>query len=191
MGYTDITVHGFRSTFRDWCAEQTNFPREVAESALAHSLKDKTEAAYQRGDYLEKRRELMGSWANYLTEPKGKVILTDPIEPAELKCLYEQALGFVHVSNYEGFNLPLVEAMSGGVPMVLSDIEVHREVSGGNAVFVNPTKVNDIGDGMHRLINDSALRKQLKEGGLERAKAFDWKKTAEETLYVYDLFATV
>ena len=66
MNYDSITVHGFRSTFRDWCAEQTNFPREVAEAALAHVLKDKTEAAYQRGDMLEKRRKLMQTWANYI-----------------------------------------------------------------------------------------------------------------------------
>jgi integrase len=57
--------HGFRSTFRDWCAEQTNFPREVAEAALAHTLKDKTEAAYQRGDYFEKRAGLMKAWADF------------------------------------------------------------------------------------------------------------------------------
>lgn len=60
-----LTVHGFRSSFRDWCAEQTNYPRELAESALAHVLQDKTEAAYQRGDMLEKRRRLMQAWADY------------------------------------------------------------------------------------------------------------------------------
>ena len=62
---TDIVPHGFRSTFRDYVAEQTDFPREVAEAALAHKLRDKTEAAYQRGDYLEKRRELMDAWGKY------------------------------------------------------------------------------------------------------------------------------
>lgn len=62
---TDIVPHGFRSTFRDYVAEQTDFPREIAEAALAHSLRDKTEAAYQRGDYLEKRRELMDAWGRY------------------------------------------------------------------------------------------------------------------------------
>ena len=65
MGRTDIVPHGFRSTFRDFVAEKTDFPREVAEAALAHALQDKTEAAYQRGDYLEKRRELMTLWANF------------------------------------------------------------------------------------------------------------------------------
>ena len=61
----DIVPHGFRSSFRDFVAERTTFPREVAEAALAHKLKDKTEAAYQRGDYLEKRGEMMAVWATY------------------------------------------------------------------------------------------------------------------------------
>jgi integrase len=65
MGHEDITVHGFRSTFRDWCAESTNFPREVAEHALAHQLPDKVEAAYRRGDLIEKRILLMQAWADF------------------------------------------------------------------------------------------------------------------------------
>ncbi len=63
MGYAALTVHGFRSTFRDWAAEATNHPREVAEAALAHILADKVEAAYRRGDLFEKRRALMSDWA--------------------------------------------------------------------------------------------------------------------------------
>jgi integrase len=65
MAREDLTVHGFRSTFRDWAAEQTNFPREVAEAALAHVVADHTEAAYRRGDLFEKRRRLMAAWASY------------------------------------------------------------------------------------------------------------------------------
>ena len=61
----NIVPHGFRSTFRDFIAEQTTFPREVAEAALAHKLQDKTEAAYQRGDLLEKRSVMMSAWATY------------------------------------------------------------------------------------------------------------------------------
>lgn len=69
MGRHDITVHGFRSTFRDWCAEYASdtFSREVCEHALAHKLPDKVEAAYRRGDLLEKRRLLMDKWARYLS----------------------------------------------------------------------------------------------------------------------------
>lgn len=58
--------HGFRSTFRDWCSERTNYPNEVAEMALAHSISSKVEAAYRRGDLFEKRRHLMADWAKYL-----------------------------------------------------------------------------------------------------------------------------
>ena len=69
MGRDDLTVHGFRSTFRVWCAEATNTPRELAEAALAHTLKDKVEAAYQRGDLMEKRRRLMAEWAAFCAKP--------------------------------------------------------------------------------------------------------------------------
>ena len=65
----DLTAHGFRSTFRDWCAEVTSYPREIAEAALAHTLRDKVEAAYRRGDALEKRRHLMAEWAEFCTRP--------------------------------------------------------------------------------------------------------------------------
>jgi integrase len=63
MGVTDVTVHGFRSSFRDWVGNETHFPREVAEAALAHVVGDKAEQAYRRGDALEKRRALMDAWA--------------------------------------------------------------------------------------------------------------------------------
>lgn len=66
----EFTVHGFRSTFRDWSAEQTAFPREVCEAALAHAGKDATEAAYFRSDLFEKRRQLMETWATYCATPK-------------------------------------------------------------------------------------------------------------------------
>ena len=65
MGRDNLTVHGFRSTFRDWCAESQSFPREVAEHALAHSLPDKVEAAYQRATLIEKRTRLMQAWSDY------------------------------------------------------------------------------------------------------------------------------
>jgi integrase len=71
----DVTAHGFRSAFRDWAAERTNFPREVCEMALAHTIKDKSEAAYRRGDLLDKRRELMTTWSAFVTshrKPAGK-----------------------------------------------------------------------------------------------------------------------
>lgn len=74
MERTDITVHGFRSTFRDWVAEQTHFPARVAETALAHQLKDGAEKAYQRGDLIKKRYELMEAWSSYCCSRKAKVV---------------------------------------------------------------------------------------------------------------------
>lgn len=62
----EFVPHGFRSTFRDWAGERTSYPREVCEHALAHKLKDKSEAAYQRGDYLAKRALMMQDWANFI-----------------------------------------------------------------------------------------------------------------------------
>jgi integrase len=60
-----FTVHGFRSTFKDWCSEQTNYPNEMSELALAHTVSDRVEAAYRRGDMLDKRRRLMADWAAF------------------------------------------------------------------------------------------------------------------------------
>jgi integrase len=75
MGCGDVTAHGFRSTFSDWCSEQTNFPAEVREMALAHTVSDKVEAAYRRGDLFEKRRQVMDAWSRFATAaPESKVI---------------------------------------------------------------------------------------------------------------------
>jgi len=71
---TDITTHGFRSTFRDWTAERTNAPRAVCEAALAHVVGNKTEAAYMRSDLFEQRTKLMDSWAQFATKEPAKVL---------------------------------------------------------------------------------------------------------------------
>ncbi len=65
-GIKGVTVHGFRSAFTDWAAEKTDFPKEVADKALAHKLTNQVEAAYRRTDFLEKRRDLMARWARHL-----------------------------------------------------------------------------------------------------------------------------
>lgn len=71
LGVDGATPHGFRSAFRDWCGDHTEYPREVAEAALAHLIGDKAEQAYRRGDALAKRRALMDAWAEYLGESPG------------------------------------------------------------------------------------------------------------------------
>ncbi len=78
MGHTSYTAHGFRSTFRDWVEERTHTPHAVAEAALAHTVKNKTEAAYRRSDLFDKRRDLMNAWAKFATTftaaKSGKVV---------------------------------------------------------------------------------------------------------------------
>ena len=73
-----ITAHGFRSTFRVWCAEQTRFPREVAEAALAHVVRDATEAAYQRSTFFDLRRDLMSDWSRFATKRSADIVKLRP-----------------------------------------------------------------------------------------------------------------
>jgi integrase len=74
MKRDDLTAHGFRSTFRDWAAERTNIPSAVCEAALAHVVKNKSEAAYNRTDLFDRRRDLMASWSKFATQKPGKVL---------------------------------------------------------------------------------------------------------------------
>jgi integrase len=75
MQIEGATVHGFRSAFRDWAAECTNFTNEVCEAALAHVIENKAEAAYRRGDLFDKRRKLMEAWSAYCAAPKASKII--------------------------------------------------------------------------------------------------------------------
>lgn len=81
-GTKGVTVHGLRSTFRDWAADHTAFPREIAESALAHINSDRVEAAYRRGDALEQRRRLMSAWADHCAQPVRPIGEVVPIRQA-------------------------------------------------------------------------------------------------------------
>ena len=74
MERRDVTTHGFRSTFRDWAAERTNVPRAACEAALAHTLRDKTEAAYNRTDLFDRRRDLMTAWSRFATSKPADVV---------------------------------------------------------------------------------------------------------------------
>jgi len=83
MDQDDLTAHGFRSTFRDWCSEMTSYPHEMAEMALAHTVGDKVEAAYRRGDMLEKRRRMMDDWATFCARPMEPAGNVTPIRPVQ------------------------------------------------------------------------------------------------------------
>src|SRR5262249_9431187 len=83
MGRGDLTAHGFRSTFSDWCSERTNFPAEVREMALAHVVGDKVEAAYRRGDLFDKRRHLTEEWARFCNAVELRPKAPRPADAAE------------------------------------------------------------------------------------------------------------
>ena len=70
----EVHAHGFRTSFRTWTQEKTNYPREIAEAALAHSLRDKAEAAYARSDLLEKRAEMMEAWAQFISKDASEIV---------------------------------------------------------------------------------------------------------------------
>lgn len=121
-------------------------------------------------------------------KPKGKIILTESLQDSELCALYKQATALVHPSNYEGFNLPLVEAMKHGRPLVISDIPVHHEVAGNAGFYVDQTSEDTFGIGLHEFLNNSKIQEELAKNAALRIKDFDWKQTAQQTLDVYNLF---
>jgi integrase len=91
MKRDDVTVHGFRSTFRDWASERTTFAREVIEMALAHAIGDKVEAAYRRGDLFDKRRKLMEAWRSFLARPASSSVV--PIGARRIEVARAAGLG--------------------------------------------------------------------------------------------------
>jgi len=113
------------------------------------------------------------------------IIFCGYLPDKDLICLYNSAKVFVHPSLYEGFGLPILEAMACGCPVVASNVSSIPEICGGAALLVDPENVEGLADAVHRVMNDEFLRKSLIEKGIKRARKFSWKKTAEETLAVY------
>jgi len=104
----------------------------------------------------------------------------------DLAALYSQALGLVYPSLYEGFGLPILEAMKCGCPVLTSNISSMPEVAGQAAILVDPLDVEEIARGLSELVNNQDLRKSLAKKGLAQVKKFSWEKTAQETLKVYE-----
>jgi alpha-1,3-rhamnosyl/mannosyltransferase len=115
----------------------------------------------------------------------GSMIFLGPVEEADLPALYSGALAFVFPSEYEGFGLPVLEAMACGVPVACSNVSSLPEVAGDAALTFAPMDVEAMAATLHRLIKDAELRVNLKERGLHRAAQFSWEKTAQATLHLY------
>jgi glycosyltransferase involved in cell wall biosynthesis len=114
------------------------------------------------------------------------VTLTGTVSPEDLVHLYRGADLFAYPSLYEGFGLPVVEAMACGTPVVTADVASLPEIAGDAALLVDPRDVAALADAIARGIGDSALRERLRADGLERARAFTWERCARETLAVYE-----
>lgn len=109
----------------------------------------------------------------------------------ELADLMHGAMAFAYPSLYEGFGLPVLEAMAQGIPVLTSDVGATREVADGAAFLVDPVSTSSIRDGLVRLLNDETLRRELSRRGMERAASFSWERTATDTLAVIEKVARV
>ncbi|SCC93030.1 Glycosyl transferase group 1 (fragment) [Thiomonas sp. X19] len=118
-------------------------------------------------------------------EARGEAIRTGYLPRDQVLDLYATAALFAYPSLYEGFGLPVLEALASGVPVLTSNISSLPEVSGGAALEVDPLSVDAIAEGLRALLDDAALRQRHASLGIERAKAFSWKHCAEQTLAVY------
>jgi glycosyltransferase involved in cell wall biosynthesis len=129
-------------------------------------------------------------WDNPLTRPEYKAlapsvrILAD-VPDADLAEFYNRAAVFVYPSLYEGFGLPILEAMACGTPVVSSSAAAMPEVGGDAALYADPRDAGAFTAQVSRVLRDSAMRAPMVEGGLSRARQFSWRRTAQETLAVY------
>jgi glycosyltransferase involved in cell wall biosynthesis len=111
------------------------------------------------------------------------------VSDADLPVLISGAQVFVYSSFFEGFGLPVLEAMACGTPVVSSNATSLPEVVGEAALMVTPGKVEELVQALRQVLQSSVLRQQLRERGLQRAKLFSWERTAQETLRVYQMVA--
>lgn len=124
-------------------------------------------------------------------EVSNSVVLTGYVPEVDLPALYSGALCFVYPSYFEGFGLPPLEAMKCGAPVIVGDKTSLPEVVGDAGMLVDPFNVDDIAAAIERVISDSDFRARLSVKGLERARLFDWRETARQTLAVYQKAAGV
>lgn len=114
-----------------------------------------------------------------------RVQFIGPVPSSELPALYSGSSAFVFPSIYEGFGIPVLEAMACGAPVVASNTSSLPEVAGDAAVMVDPYKTNEIADAIYDLISNPEKAELFKKKGFERVRLFSWKKTAEDTLRIY------
>jgi alpha-1,3-rhamnosyl/mannosyltransferase len=122
------------------------------------------------------------------TRLRGRVFFTGHVPDSDLKALYAGATALVYPSLYEGFGLPIVEAMASGCPVICADTASMPEVAGDAALYIDPERVDSLVHAIETLVHDEQVGRALVEQGFARVKAFTWEKTARQTI---DLFRTI
>ncbi|MEK7580229.1 MAG: glycosyltransferase family 1 protein [Patescibacteria group bacterium] len=122
---------------------------------------------------------------------KDDILLPGYINPEDLDPLFQGAKFFIFPSLYEGFGLPILEAMADGIPVITSNISSMPEIAKGRAILVDPLNVSEIAQAMSDLLTDAHLWRDLSQSGRERAKEFSWENTAKETLKFYQETAKI
>ena len=112
----------------------------------------------------------------------GRTILTGWVDDHDLRILYRHAEVFVFPSLYEGFGIPVIEAMASGVPVITSDVSSLAEIAGGSALLVDPRDVGQLADALQQVLGDGVLRQELVRAGLARASQFSWEEAARTTV---------
>ena len=149
----------------------------ITKTNLKIPLKAIVSTSYPKSAILAKAKQL---------RIKKYVKVIENVSSAQLVQLYNRATCFLYPSLYEGFGLPLLEAMASGCPVITSNYGAMKEVTGNAAYLVNPRSVSGIAYAMQRVSTDKKLAEILKKKGLKRAKQFSWRETARKTLKVYE-----
>jgi glycosyltransferase involved in cell wall biosynthesis len=118
------------------------------------------------------------------------IIFTGYVSEEEKQALLLKAFLFVYPSFYEGFGIPILEAMASGVPVITGNVSALPEVAGDAAILVNPLHWQEISTAMVKLLSDQRLYAKLSKKGLTQAKKFTWEKTAKKTLELFEKIAT-
>jgi glycosyltransferase involved in cell wall biosynthesis len=149
---------------------------------------DKIVESFEKIDKKELYLVVTGKygWGQRQAEGRDRVVTTGFVSDEDLPALYSGAMAFIYVSLYEGFGLPVLEAMACGCPVITSNVSSLPEVAGEAALLVNPINAKEITAAVNKIVEDKELRKKLSKQSLSRAGKFSWKTTAEKTLEVYN-----
>lgn len=159
-----------------------NYSRVIKSYASAYFSSDKNfPELYIAGNKVDELSELITEMGI-----EHKVNILGMVSNKKIFWLYQNAFALVYVSLYEGFGLPLLEAMSSKLPIITSDMHSTKEISGEAAYLVNPQSIEDISKGMIEMYQNDSLRLDYIQKGIEREKSFSWSKAAKQTYDIYD-----